>query len=567
MLNLKKIFFSLACVTSLWGGELFGMYAFNEQTAATAARIRTEIDQLQRISGGAQGLQQLLQRLSDLERQKQQTQEQAQAAQRQQQQAQQSQAAGEARAQRDHEYRMQEPQRLRAQAEARERDAETRRKDAEAFLQQEAKRREEKLRFEEENAARMGKAQAAKVAEIGAAEVKVLKDKITEMLKFAQDPATAELIGGVFAGMEKLEEIKSAKAIELANIKWTGIRTMFNSLGSGIKDLTSDPKRMAMLTATIVVIIAAYYGSPILWNYVESVLNQPRVVAETSKVSWLGKNNGKTPKIKMSDVIMDPGTHKQLIGIADRIRLAKKNGENFFNVLLYGEPGTGKTMFARALSYYSGLDYAITSGSEFAKITNTNQAITELHKLVDWANHSEKGLIVFIDEAESFLAERRLPTTTKWSQDMLNAFLAAVPKPTSDKIMFVFATNHPFKLDKAVISRVGERVEFKLPAQPEREKIIRLYVTKFSKDKAVKIDKSFEDGLVELAKELEGIAPREIEYFADKVTSLARSENKSVLTIKTAQDVAVVTKQSILAAKAWEAEQKQWVEQQLIAAH
>jgi ATPase family AAA domain-containing protein 3A/B len=304
-----------------------------------------------------------------------------------------------------------------------------------------------------------------------------------------------------------------------------------------------------------------------MWRYIESLLNKPRVVAETSKVSWVGKNNGKAPKIKISDVIMDPKTHKQIVDIADRIRVAKKNGENFFNVLLYGEPGTGKTMFARALAYYSGLDYAVTSGSEFAKITDTNRAITELRKLIQWAEHSPKGVIVFIDEAESFLADRRLPSTTKWSQDMLNAFLAAVPKPTSDKIMFVFATNHPFKLDKAVVSRVGERVEFKLPAQPEREKIIRLYVNKFGKDKSVKVDKSFEDGLSEIAKELEGIAPREIEYFSDKVTSVARSENKSVLTLQIAKDVAEITKKQILAGKAWEIEQREWVEKQLAAAH
>jgi len=36
-------------------------------------------------------------------------------------------------------------------------------------------------------------------------------------------------------------------------------------------------------------------------------------------------------------------------------------------------------------------------------------AVTELHKLFDWAKHSRKGLVMFIDEAEAFLRKSQLP--------------------------------------------------------------------------------------------------------------------------------------------------------------
>ena len=235
--------------------------------------------------------------------------------------------------------------------------------------------------------------------------------------------------------------------------------------------------------------------------------------------------------------------------------------------MLHGAPGTGKTMFAKALAYYSGLDYALTSGSEFAKITDTNQAIKELRKLIDWADKSPNGVIIFVDEAESFLADRTLPTTTKWAQDMLNAFLSAVPKPTSDKVMFVFATNHPFKLDKAVLSRVGEKVEFKLPAQPEREKLLSFYLGKFSKEKAVKLDAEFLSNISKMAKNLEGIAPREIEYIAEKMVDMSRGKNGSVLTLDIAEDVAALTRKTIEASQQWDKERQKWVEQQVAAVH
>ena len=86
-----------------------------------------------------------------------------------------------------------------------------------------------------------------------------------------------------------------------------------------------------------------------------------------------------------------------------------------------GTPGTGKTMFARGLAHHSGLDFAILTGGDIAPLGR--DAVTELHKLFDWAKTSRKGLLLFIDEADAFLQNRE---TTKISEDQrnaLNAFL------------------------------------------------------------------------------------------------------------------------------------------------
>jgi len=84
---------------------------------------------------------------------------------------------------------------------------------------------------------------------------------------------------------------------------------------------------------------------------------------------------------------------------------AKKNGTPFRHILLHGPPGTGKTLFARTLAQQSGLDYAIMSGGDVGPLGK--DAVDEVNKLFSWANKSNKGLILFVDEADAFLRKGR----------------------------------------------------------------------------------------------------------------------------------------------------------------
>jgi ATPase family AAA domain-containing protein 3A/B len=61
-------------------------------------------------------------------------------------------------------------------------------------------------------------------------------------------------------------------------------------------------------------------------------------------------------------------------------------------------------MVAKRLARTSGLDYAVMSGGDIGPLGR--DAVTELHKLFDWARSSRHGLLLFIDEADAFLASR-----------------------------------------------------------------------------------------------------------------------------------------------------------------
>ena len=50
-----------------------------------------------------------------------------------------------------------------------------------------------------------------------------------------------------------------------------------------------------------------------------------------------------------------------------------------------------------------GLDYAMMTGGDVVPLGA--QAVTKIHQIFDWAKKSNKGLLLFIDEADAFLCE------------------------------------------------------------------------------------------------------------------------------------------------------------------
>ena len=106
-------------------------------------------------------------------------------------------------------------------------------------------------------------------------------------------------------------------------------------------------------------------------------------------------------------------------------------------MMFYGPPGTGKTLFAKKLAMQSGLEYAVMVGSDIAPLGNN--AVTELNKIFDWAQNQRNGMILFIDEADAFLRDRKggISEATRHS---INSFLYRTGTP-SEKLILVLATN------------------------------------------------------------------------------------------------------------------------------
>jgi ATPase family AAA domain-containing protein 3A/B len=145
-------------------------------------------------------------------------------------------------------------------------------------------------------------------------------------------------------------------------------------------------------------------------------------------------------------------------------------------MLFYGPPGTGKTLFAKKLAMESGMEYSVMVGSDIAPLGT--DAVTELNKMFDWAENQQKGMILFIDEADAFLRTRHEKNMSEHMRNCVNTFLYRTGTP-SEKLVVVLATNNPDQLDEAVHDRIDEVVGFKLPTENERRIMLYHYLVKY----------------------------------------------------------------------------------------
>ena len=146
------------------------------------------------------------------------------------------------------------------------------------------------------------------------------------------------------------------------------------------------------------------------------------------------------------------------------------------NMMFYGPPGTGKTLFAKKLAMQSGMDYAVMVGSDVGPLGN--MAVSEMNKLFDWAEKQPKGVVLFIDEADAFLRDRKDPKMSEENRHAINGFLYRTGTP-SDKVILCIATNNPDEIDRAVHDRIDEVIGFNLPNENERRTMLFHYLVKY----------------------------------------------------------------------------------------
>ncbi len=219
-----------------------------------------------------------------------------------------------------------------------------------------------------------------------------------------------------------------------------------------------------------------WVGSRAAWNWIERHLKKPRVIINSSKKNlWQRFENWLHPcpepvmvfqkdlENRLNDFV------KATKIINKKIKLGITNVK-YRNVLLYGVPGTGKTMFARKLARLSGLEFVELTGSSFFQ---ENAGIGAIDELFSWAKKSKKGLCIFIDEADSLLSKREHMKPDSETYRIVNHFLNYLGE-RSNRFMVVMATNYP-QLDKAMERRIDDAIEMPLPQLTERKRTLCLY--------------------------------------------------------------------------------------------
>jgi transitional endoplasmic reticulum ATPase len=228
------------------------------------------------------------------------------------------------------------------------------------------------------------------------------------------------------------------------------------------------------------------------------------------------------PSIKFQDVAGMTELKKQLLEAYGEHQKADKNG-----ILLFGEPGNGKTLIAEALAGELKMNFLPVN---IANIRSKwiGQTTEQLRAVFDSAVNQTPCLL-FIDEADSVLKDRsNMSRSDSEDGDVVNTFLTKVVDIRRHKGVFVvMATNFPDKLDQAAV-RPG-RIDFKIEIpNPDLEARIGL-LKKFSGGIA------FEDGIMErLAKRWEGFSVVTMKSIAEAVEKSAKKDGRKTVNLEQA---------------------------------
>ena len=203
-------------------------------------------------------------------------------------------------------------------------------------------------------------------------------------------------------------------------------------------------------------------------------------------------------------------------------------------VLLVGQPGTGKTLLAKAVAGEAGVPFFIISGSDFVEMF-VGVGASRVRDLFDQAKKNAP-CIVFIDEIDAVGRQRGagLGGGHDEREQTLNQLLVEMDGfAPNEGVIVLAATNRPDVLDKALLraGRFDRQIVVGSPDVKAREQILEVHARK--KKLADDVD------LGTVAKNTSGFAGADLENILNEAALLAARQNKQEINMKDIEDAMV----------------------------
>lgn len=313
-----------------------------------------------------------------------------------------------------------------------------------------------------------------------------------------------------------------------------------------LKDLGADP-------ATVKLDIKEGEDNSVIWAVLLNFLPVIVIIGffwfmlrqaqgASNQASMFGKSKAKlfdpsNVKATFKDVAGSKEEKAELSEIVEFLKYPKKftalGARIPKGVLLFGSPGTGKTLMARAVAGEANVPFFSISGSEFVEMFVGVGA----SRVRDMFAKAKKNApcIVFIDEIDAVGRQRGsgLGGSHDEREQTLNQILVEMDGfDQNTNVIVIAATNRPDVLDPALLrpGRFDRRITLDLPDIKEREAILELHSKKKPLDKNV--------DLSIIAKKTPGFSGADLQNLMNEAAILAARTNKSKIFTKDLDDAA-----------------------------
>jgi hypothetical protein len=240
-----------------------------------------------------------------------------------------------------------------------------------------------------------------KVPEIKIPETITIKPDISGLgkeLEKAGRETTKGLFTGVAEGLaEATESPEAGRALKK-------LKRGFQNFFSSFINVENAIRYGGPMALGIALPLAGYYGSRVFWNVLEKHLLHPKPAILNIKQKPV---YGRLDRIrrwwsgsKHQEMVFDPSVRSRLEEIEKKtttLRDLIQSGKDrqYANLLLYGEPGTGKTLFAQVLAEKTNMDFLPVTAASLLQAGV--EGIKYFDEIITMANRSKYGTIIFLD--------------------------------------------------------------------------------------------------------------------------------------------------------------------------
>ena len=232
-------------------------------------------------------------------------------------------------------------------------------------------------------------------------------------------------------------------------------------------------------------------------------------------------------KVTFDDVAGLDEEKEELVEIVDFLkkpqRYIEMGAKTPRGILLYGKPGTGKTLIAKAIAGEANVPFISMSGSEFIEMF-AGLGASRVRKLFEKARKLAP-CIVFIDEIDAIGSRRTSNSGAETENNQtLNQLLVEMDGFSSEETIIVLAaTNRPEMLDKALLrpGRFDRQITIPTPDINGRVDILKIH----AKDKKFAEDVTFQG----IAEDTAGFTGAELANILNEAAIIAtRKEHKEI---------------------------------------